>query len=44
MTDRDDRIREIAYLLWLDAGSPEGEAVRLWLAAEGRVEPDLADE
>ncbi len=26
MTDRDERVREIAYFLWLDAGSPEGEA------------------
>ena len=44
MTDRDDRIREMAYFLWLDAGSPEGEAERHWLAAEGIVEPDPAEE
>ena len=24
--DRNDRIREIAYFLWLDEGCPEGEA------------------
>jgi hypothetical protein len=34
MTDRDDRIREIAYFLWLEEGSPEGEAERHWSAAE----------
>ena len=40
MTDRDERVREIAYFLWLDAGSPEGEEERHWLAAEGLVEPE----
>jgi hypothetical protein len=34
MTDRNDRIREIAYFLWLDEGCPEGEAERHWSAAE----------
>jgi hypothetical protein len=34
MTDRDDRIREIAYFLWLDEGCPEGEADRHWSTAE----------
>jgi hypothetical protein len=34
MTDRDDRIRELAYFLWLDEGSPEGQAERHWQAAE----------
>ena len=24
--DRNDRIREIAYFLWLDEGRPDGEA------------------
>jgi hypothetical protein len=30
MTDRDERIREIAYFLWLEDGRPEGEADRHW--------------
>jgi hypothetical protein len=28
LTDRSDRIREIAYILWLEEGCPEGEAQR----------------
>ncbi len=40
MTDRDERIREIAYFLWLDEGSPEGAADRHWLAAEILVDSD----
>jgi hypothetical protein len=40
MTDRDERIREIAYFLWLDEGSPEGAADRHWLAAETLVDSD----
>ena len=28
MTDRDDRIREVAYFLWLEEGCPEGQAER----------------
>jgi hypothetical protein len=31
MPDRNDRIREIAYFLWLDEGRPDGE--------EGRIGP-----
>jgi hypothetical protein len=33
MTDRDERIRELASFLWLEDGRPEGEAERHWLAA-----------
>jgi Protein of unknown function (DUF2934) len=40
MTDRDERIREIAYFLWLEEGSPEGAADRHWLAAEALVESE----
>ncbi len=40
MTDRDQRIREIAYFLWLEEGSPEGRADRHWLAAEGLIEDE----
>ena len=38
MTDRNDRIRESAYFLWLEEGRPEDAAERHWLAAEGLVE------
>ena len=34
MTERDDRIREFAYFLWLEEGCPEGQAERHWPAAE----------
>ena len=40
MTDRNDRIREMAYFLWLEEGRPEGAAERHWLAAETRLESD----
>jgi hypothetical protein len=50
MTDRNDRIRESAYFLWLEDGRPEDAAERHWLAAEGLVkdealegEPDRGD-
>jgi len=29
-----DRIREIAYQLWLDAGQPDGQDAAHWFAAE----------
>jgi hypothetical protein len=40
MSDREQRVREIAYFLWLDDGSPLGDPERYWLAAEGLVEPE----
>jgi Protein of unknown function (DUF2934) len=40
MPDRNDRIREIAYFLWLEEGCPEGQEERHWLAAEARLESD----
>jgi hypothetical protein len=40
MTDRNDRIREIAYFLWLDEGCPEGEAERHWATAEALLESE----
>ena len=43
MADRNDRIREIAYFLWLEEGCPEGEAQRHWLAAETLVEAKLRE-
>jgi hypothetical protein len=45
VTDREQRIRDIAYFLWLEEGRPEGEAERHWRAAEGLVgaEPEGVD-
>jgi Protein of unknown function (DUF2934) len=40
MTDREDRIRELAYLLWLEEGYPEGEAERHWLTAEAIIDSE----
>ena len=39
-TDRNDRIREIAYFLWLDEGCPEGEEARHWTTAEALLESE----
>ncbi|HEY5203215.1 MAG TPA: DUF2934 domain-containing protein [Roseiarcus sp.] len=39
-TDRSERIREIAYYLWLDEGCPEGGAERHWTAAETVLESE----
>jgi hypothetical protein len=36
--DRNDRLREIAYFLWLDEGCPDGEADRHWSAAEALLD------
>jgi hypothetical protein len=40
MTDRDERVRELAYFLWLEEGCPEGQAERHWLTAETLVASD----
>jgi Protein of unknown function (DUF2934) len=40
MADRDDRIRELAYLLWLEEGYPEGQAERHWLTAEIMIDSE----
>ena len=40
MINRDERVREIAYFLWLDEGCPEGEEERHWTTAEGLLEPE----
>jgi hypothetical protein len=39
-SDRNDRIREIAYFLWLEEGSPDGEAERHWSTAEALLESE----
>ncbi len=44
MIDRDDRIREIAYFLWLEEGCPDGEADRHWSAAEAMHDNSDASE
>jgi len=38
--DRNDRIREIAYFLWVDEGRPEGEEARHWTRAEALLESE----
>jgi hypothetical protein len=43
MTDRNDRIHEIAYFLWLDEGCPEGEAERHWSAAEAMADAEPSE-
>jgi hypothetical protein len=40
MNHREDRIREIAYFLWVEEGRPDGQANRHWWAAENRVDSD----
>lgn len=32
-----NRVREIAYQRWKDAGEPEGESLRFWLEAESEA-------
>jgi hypothetical protein len=43
VTDRNDRIRELAYFLWLEEGCLEGAAERHWLAAETLIEAELRE-
>jgi Protein of unknown function (DUF2934) len=38
--DRDSRIRETAYFLWLDEGCPDGERERHWTTAEARLDSE----
>ena len=40
MTDREDRIREFAYFLWVEEGYPDGQAERHWQAAETRLDAE----
>ena len=46
MTNRERRIREIAYHLWEQEGRPEGESDshRLWLAAEAQYQAEVTEE
>jgi Protein of unknown function (DUF2934) len=43
MDDREQRIRDIAYLLWVDEGCPEGRAFEHWAAAEAIVDAQDAE-
>jgi len=43
MTDRNHRIREIAYFLWLDEGCPDGEAERHWSRAEAMADSEPSE-
>ena len=44
MSDREQRVRDVAYFLWLEAGCPEGEAESHWLAAEDMVDSEPKEE
>jgi hypothetical protein len=39
-TDRNDRIREIAYFMWLEEGCPDGEEERHWTTSEALLESE----
>ena len=38
MTDRERRIRELAYSIWLQEACPEGQAERHWAMAKRAIE------
>ena len=38
MEVKDDRIRERAYLIWVDEGSPHGRELDHWLRAKWELE------
>jgi Protein of unknown function (DUF2934) len=42
MDDREQRVREIAYFLWIEDGRPDGEADRHWRTAEEGLDLDDA--
>jgi hypothetical protein len=39
-----DKIKELAYQLWQDAGSPHGRDMDFWLAAEAQLKTARAAE
>jgi len=43
MTEREQRIRELAEFLWIKAGRPSGQDERFWLETEAEVEIDAVD-
>ena len=42
MTDRETRVQEIAYQLWLQEGRPEGRADAHWYEAEAVYDAEVA--
>ena len=42
MSERERRIREIAYLLWEQEGRPDGQSERFWHTAETQYEAESA--
>ena len=42
MTDRNDRIRELAFFFWEEEGCPDGQEKRHWRAAQAIVEEEDA--
>ncbi len=42
-TPSDDAIRDRAYAMWIEAGSPEGNDQYFWHAAEQELAADEAD-
>lgn len=44
MTGREDRIREIAYLLWEEEGRPADQEARHWQMAESALDQEEAEE
>jgi hypothetical protein len=43
-TERDRRIRDIAYLIWEEEGRPEGQEERHWQMAESALEQEEAEQ
>jgi hypothetical protein len=41
VNSREDAVRLLAYQLWEQAGSPEGDGVNFWLEAEAEFEADV---
>lgn len=37
MSAEQEKIKDVAYRLWLDAGSPDGRDQEFWFAAEAQV-------
>lgn len=42
MSAEQEKIKDIAYRLWQDAGSPDGRDQEFWFAAESQVKPAKA--
>ena len=40
MSDDDQRLRDIAYRLWVDAGRPQGRADEFWFAAQALLDAE----